>query len=83
GPGGIALDETGGLAVAHPEMGAIWIFSPHGEPFYRVQSRPGDMTTNIAYGGPDRRTLYITDSSTGTILMARVPTAGRVLYSHM
>lgn len=41
------------------------------------------MTTNIAYGGPDRKTIYITDSSTGTILMARVPTAGRVLYSHM
>ena len=63
-------------------MGAIWIFSPRGEPLYRVQSCRGDMTTNIAYGGPERKTLYITDSSTGTILMARVPTAGRVLYSH-
>jgi len=47
-----------------------------------VQSCRGDMTTNIAYGGPDRRTLYITDSTTGTILIARVPTAGRLLYSH-
>jgi len=83
GPDGIAIDETGGLAVAHPEMGVIWIFSPYGEPLYRVQSRPGDMTTNIAYGGPNRKTLYITDSTTGTILMARVPTAGRVLYSHL
>lgn len=63
-------------------MGAIWIFSPCGEPLYRVQSCRGDMTTNVAYGGPGRKTIYITDSSTGTILMACVPTAGRVLYSH-
>jgi len=43
----------------------------------RVRSRSSPNMT------ADCKTLYITDSSTGTILMARVPTAGRVLYSHM
>jgi gluconolactonase len=48
GPDGLAADETGGLAVAHPEMGAVWIFSHRGEPLYRVQSCRGDMVTNLA-----------------------------------
>ena len=83
GPDGLALDESGGLAVAHPEMGAVWIFSAAGEPLYRVQSCRGNMTTNVAYGGRDRKSLYIMDATTASILVARVPTAGRLMYSHM
>ncbi len=82
GPDGIAMDENGGLVVAHPGLGAVWIFSPAGEPLYRVRSCRDDHTANVAFGGPDRKTLYITESGTGSILMARVPTAGRMLYSH-
>jgi gluconolactonase len=83
GPDGLALDEAGGLAVAHPELGAVWIFSAAGEPLYRVRSCRGDFTTNIAYGGPDRRSLYITEAATGSILVGKVPTPGRLMYSHM
>jgi hypothetical protein len=35
---------------------------------------------NIAYGGPDRKTVYITDSLSGDILTARLPVAGKLLY---
>ncbi|MDO8596895.1 MAG: SMP-30/gluconolactonase/LRE family protein [Sulfuricaulis sp.] len=83
GPDGMTLDEQGGLVVAHPVMGAAWIFSHRGEPLYRVQSCRGDTVTNVAFGGPDRRTLYITEAASGSILTARVPTAGRVLFSHL
>lgn len=79
GPDGLAADESGGLAVAHPDMGAVWIFSHRGEPLYRVQSCRGDMVTNAAYSG---NTIYITDSGSGSILKAKVPTAGRALFSH-
>jgi gluconolactonase len=68
--------------VAHPDMGAVWIFSHRGEPLYRVQSCGSDLVTNLAYGGPERQTLYVTDSGMGLILIARVPTAGQVLFSH-
>jgi gluconolactonase len=37
-------------------------------------------TTNVAYGGADRKTLYITEAEHGCILMARMPVAGRVVY---
>ncbi|HEX2567032.1 MAG TPA: SMP-30/gluconolactonase/LRE family protein [Burkholderiales bacterium] len=82
GPDGMAMDESDGLAVAHPDMGAVWLFNHRGEPTYRVQSSGSDIVTNVCHGGADRKTLYITDSGMGLILMARVPTAGRTLYSH-
>ncbi len=82
GPDGMAMDDSGGLAVAHPDMGAVWIFNHRGEPLYRVQSCASDLVTNVCFGGADRRTLYITDSGSGSILTARVPTPGRVLFSH-
>jgi gluconolactonase len=83
GPDGIAIDENDGLVVSHPDMGAVWIFNHRGEPAYRVQSCASDLVTNVAFGGADRKTLYIADSGSGCILMAKVPTPGRLLYSHM
>ncbi|WP_439588332.1 SMP-30/gluconolactonase/LRE family protein [Hydrogenophaga sp.] len=82
GPDGLALDTRGQLAVAHAGMGAVWIFSEMGEPLYRVNSCAGHLTTNVAFGGPDGRHLYITESQTGTILRAEVETPGRPMYSH-
>jgi gluconolactonase len=82
GPDGIALDSQGGLAVCHVGFGATWIFSPRGEPLYRIESPAGLYTTNCAYGDADRRTLYIVESRSGTILKARLPVAGRPMHSH-
>jgi gluconolactonase len=83
GPDGLAIDEAGNLVVAHVGMGSVWMFSPLGEPLYRIRSREGLATTNIAYGGPERRTLYITESESGCILQCELPTPGRLMYSHM
>lgn len=82
GPDGLAMDEAGNLAVAHPLMGAVWLFSPMGEPLLRVRSCSGAATTNLAYGGVDRKSLYITESHTGTVLRCPMPVAGREMYSH-
>jgi gluconolactonase len=82
GPDGLAMDESGGLAVCHSGLGAVWLFSRAGEPTHRVCSCTGLFTTNAAYGGPDRRSLYITESETGTILRATMPVAGKPMYSH-
>lgn len=83
GPDGMALDENDGLAVAHPGMGAAWVFNHRGEPLLRIQSPKSDIVTNVAYGGADRKTLYIVDSEAGCVLSARVPTPGRIMYSHL
>jgi gluconolactonase len=82
GPDGVAIDEQGGLAVAHCGLGTVWLFDRLGEPRYRIRSCEGISTTNLAFGGTNNRSLFITESDTGTILRAEVPVAGHVMYSH-
>ena len=69
--------------VTHVGLGAVWIFDRLGQPIYRVNSCSSPFITNIAFGGPERKTLYITDSADGCILRAELPVAGRKLFSHM
>lgn len=78
GPDGIAIDEAGGLAVAHVGLGVVWIFDIKGEPVLRIESPVGDLTTNLVFGGPDRRTLFITEAHSGSVLAARVDVPGLV-----
>jgi len=63
-------------------FGAVWIFDRHGEPLYRIRSCAGRHMTNLAYGGPDRKTLYITESESGSILRVTLPTPGKKMFSH-
>ena len=81
-PDGMAADADDNLLVCHVGFGAIWVFATNREPIYRVDSCAGPLTTNCAYGGPDGKTLYITESATGQVLTAEMPTAGRTLFSH-
>jgi gluconolactonase len=82
GPDGLAIDQQGNLFVAHAGLGAVWMFSPRGEPLMRIDSCAGHNTTNIAFGGKDNRDLYITESETGSILVARMDIPGQPMYSH-
>lgn len=83
GPDGLALTDEGGVVVAHAGLGCVWVFSPLGEALYRVHCAQelgsGLMTTNIAFGGPDMRDMYITESESGQILKARLPLPGKKL----
>ncbi|MBN9006756.1 MAG: SMP-30/gluconolactonase/LRE family protein [Rhizobiales bacterium] len=82
GPDGLAMDAEDNLAIAHAGLGTVWLFSRIGEPLYRIRSCEGLATTNAAYGGPDNKDLYITESESGCVLVARLPTPGRPMYSH-
>ena len=53
-----------------------------GEPVYRIKSCTGTHTTNVAFGWPDRKTLYITEAQSGTILKAELDIPGKLMYSH-
>lgn len=82
GPDGLAMDSDGGLLVAHAGFGSVWHFSPMGEPLHRIVSDVGVATTNIAFGGPDNRRLHITESESGSVLVAELPVTGQPMYSH-
>jgi gluconolactonase len=82
GPDGVALDDDGNVVVAHPTLGAVWVFSRIGLPLHYIRTCAGEMTTNIAFGGYDNKTLFITESRTGSILSVRLPSHGRTMFSH-
>ena len=82
GPDGLALDDEGRLAIAHVGLGTVWVFDQMGEPAYRIRSCTGAHTTNVAFGWPDRNTLYITESGSATILKAELDAPGKLMYSH-
>jgi gluconolactonase len=83
GPDGMAIDEDGGLAVAHVGLGSVWLFNHLGEPQHRIVSCEGLSTTNIAFGGAGGKSLFITESDSATVLQADLPVKGRLMYSHM
>ncbi len=82
GPDGMAVGADGSVFVCHVGMGAVWGFSRLGEPLCRIRSCAGLGTTNCAFGGADGRTLYITESQSGSVLRAQVPVAGHGLFAH-
>ncbi|MDG2285317.1 MAG: SMP-30/gluconolactonase/LRE family protein [Alphaproteobacteria bacterium] len=83
GPDGLAMDSKGGLLICHAGLGTVWHFNHLGEPTHRIRSCEGLMTTNMAFGGPDNKSVFITESSSGTILRAELPVAGQPMFAHM
>lgn len=61
---GMAFDSAGWLLVASQNSPRLVVFDESGQ---YVESVPTEdtLTTNVAFGGPDMSTLYITESSRG------------------
>lgn len=68
GPDGLAIDAEDNLYVCHLGLGSVWKFNRLGEPVLRIRSPEGLLTTNAALGGDMGDELFITESSSGTIL---------------
>jgi gluconolactonase len=79
GPDGLEADAEDGLVVCHLGVG-VWRFDANCLPTHLVHADGHRLLTNIAFGGPDRRTLYITDSANGEILTAPMPVPGKVMF---
>jgi gluconolactonase len=79
GPDGLALDEEGGLIVAHAGMGC-WRFDRLLRPTHFIDPVVGLSLTNVAFKG---KRLYMTESESGTILTADLPVAGKPMYGPM
>lgn len=68
GPDGLTLDEEGNLFICHPSLGSVFVVDPSGLPKARIVSgTDGINLTNCCFGGPENKTLYITDSLEGCI----------------
>ena len=80
GPDGLAVDEAGRVIVANPGLGLIWVLNQRAEPELVLRSCAGSSLTNIAFGGPGRRTLYATESVTGSVLRAALDAPGLPIH---
>ncbi len=91
GPDGLKQDEkgrlyvAGGLNKANPPAepaadvkGGIYVLSPDGK-LLEFLPVPTDEVTNCAFGGEDRKTLYITGG--GVLYSIRTGTPGRVVWA--
>ena len=58
-PDGMKVDEEGNIYSTGP--GGVWIFTPEGKPLGTILIP--EKAANVAWAGPDRKTLYITASS--------------------
>src|ERR1700721_772576 len=72
GPDGLTMDKAGRLFVAHASLGHVFVFAPNGELIARIKSCAGPSCTNVAIGGNKGEPLYVTESVTGTVLVADI-----------
>jgi gluconolactonase len=80
GPDGLAVDQQGRVIVANPGLGYAWVLNQRAEPLIVLRSGEGTSLTNVAYGGPDRKTLYCTESVSGSILRAELDVPGMPIH---
>ncbi len=76
GPDGLAVDAQGRLFVANPGLGYVWVLNHRAEPEWVLRGPVGASTTNLAFGGPERRVVYVTDSTHGHVLRAEMEFGG-------
>ncbi|RZM34558.1 MAG: SMP-30/gluconolactonase/LRE family protein [Sphingomonas sp.] len=74
----LGVEECGNICVATIGESGISVISPTGELVEFVPT-PDPFTTNICWGGADRRTAYITLSGTGQLVRMDWPRAGLAL----
>ena len=74
----LAVEAGGNICVASLVAGGISVFSPAGH-LVEFHEAPEPYCTNIAFGGPDMRTAFITLSGYGQLVAADWPRAGLAL----
>lgn len=80
GPDGLAVDQRGKVIVANPGLGVVWVLNHRAEPEIVLRSCAGASITNVAFGGPDRKTLYCTESISGSVLRVTLDESGLPIY---
>jgi sugar lactone lactonase YvrE len=77
GVDGMKFDQKGNLWVAMYSESELWCFSPEGKKIDSI-AIPGKNPTNLIFGGPDRRTAYVTvhHDRDGRLFAVQMPVPG-------
>ncbi|MEL6536349.1 MAG: SMP-30/gluconolactonase/LRE family protein [Bacteroidota bacterium] len=73
---GMRCDTQGNLYVARYGSGTVVVFSPEGEIIRTVQLK-GEKPTNLAFGGPEGKTVFVTLADRGCFEVFEAPYPGR------
>ncbi|WFC41132.1 SMP-30/gluconolactonase/LRE family protein [Pseudoxanthomonas sp. SE1] len=73
---GMRTDVRGNLYIARYGAGTVAVVSPQGEVLREVKLK-GQKPTNVAFGGPDGRTVFVTLQDRGAIEAFRADYPGR------
>ena len=79
GPDGMALDVEGNLYVAYYGAGTVAVFDEWGTLKEELKAG-GKNPTNVAFGGRDRRHLYITEAETNCVYVHKLKIPGLPLH---
>jgi sugar lactone lactonase YvrE len=73
---GMRTDIDGRIFAARPDKGMVVVLSPDGTVVREVRTR-ANGPTNLAFGGPDGKTVFVTQSDGGFIEAFRTDRPGR------
>ncbi|WP_062061780.1 SMP-30/gluconolactonase/LRE family protein [Cellvibrio sp. OA-2007] len=73
---GMRCDVDGNLYIARYAAGEVTVVSPHGTVLERIKLK-GQKPTNVAFGGDDGKTVFVTLQDRGAIETFRSERAGR------
>ena len=72
--------SSGRVIVANPGLGVAWVLNHTAEPEIVLRSCAGASLTNVAFGGAERKTLYCTESVSGSVLRAELDAPGLPIH---
>lgn len=76
GMDGMRCDKEGNLYIARYGKGEVAVLSPEGT-LKKIIKLKGKNPTNVAFGGPDRKTVYVTLQERGAVEYFQNDIAGR------
>lgn len=74
---GMRCDQKENLYITRHGKGTVVVVSPDGEIIKEIEMTDGKRVTNLAFGGPDGKTVYCTVADIGNIQTFRTDTPGR------
>ncbi|MBW1695288.1 MAG: SMP-30/gluconolactonase/LRE family protein [Deltaproteobacteria bacterium] len=80
GPDGMAFDENGNLYVAVVWQGDVTVIDPDGKTIRRIPLA-GKGPTNVAFGPPGSKKIYVTEQSVGQFEVHDVGADGMPLFN--
>jgi gluconolactonase len=82
GPDGLAVAASGNLYVALNLGAKIAKVSPEGEKMGEIVFPKGSGVTNLCFGGPDMKTLYVTMARNGRVVALEMDEPGLPLHGN-